>query len=103
MINDIPAVSVVRGSDHNMKVIWRDSSVPPEYLDFTNMTLSFFDLSPALVGRVSGTIQVPLEGTLFVHIEGSPPLPLGLHSFRILLSGAGSVTLASKRIYIRVE
>lgn len=96
----VPTVDIVRGSDHNIKMVWKDSL--GDFLDFTGFTLSFFDQSPGLTGRVTGTINLPLEGTLAIKIEGSPPLSLGLHSFRVLLT-AGADTIASKRIYVRVE
>jgi len=97
---EITPVTIIRGSDHNIRMVWKDSE--GDFLDFTGFTLSFFDVSPALAGRVTGTISVPLEGTLAIKIEGMPPLAVGLHSFRILLT-AGSDTIASRRIYVRVE
>ncbi len=95
----VPTVDIVRGSDHTIKMVWKDSL--GDFLDFTGFTLTFFDYSPKLVGRVTGTISLPLEGTLTIKVEGSPPLPLGFHSFRVLLT-AGADTLSSKRIYFRV-
>jgi hypothetical protein len=95
-----PTLEVIRGSDHTIRVVWRDSLGAP--LDFTGMTLSLFDISSELTGRLTGTLTLPAEGTFEIKIEGDPPLRLGLHSFRIKLASGGD-TLTSRRIYIKVE
>lgn len=50
---------VVRGSDFSFQVTWVDAANVP--LDFTGYTLSFFDESTTLTGRLSGSIQMLLK------------------------------------------
>jgi hypothetical protein len=99
MATGLISQEVVRGSDYSFTMIWNDPDGDP--LDFTGYSLSFFDESNNIEDRLSGEITDPAAGTIVVSIEGSPPLPLGLHSFRVLLT-EGSSTKSSKRLYIKV-
>ena len=99
MAEELP---IIRGSDHSLLVTWRDTN--GDLVDMTNRELSFFDVSPKLEGRVTGEIKAPATGgQLSVRIEGNPPLPVGLYSFRMMLTTPSGDSVSTKRIYVRVE
>ena len=92
-------VEAIRGADKDFVIRLKDANEEP--IDITGRTLLFFDISPSLSGRVSGSVTDGLNGEISVHVEGTVPLPLGLHSFRLQLS-AGSASIAIKPIQLKV-
>jgi hypothetical protein len=99
MAEAIIAQEVVRGSDFAFRLTWKDSEDVP--LDFTGYTISFLDVAPSLEGRLSGSFVNAALGQLSISVEGNPPLTVGLHSFRVLLT-YGTLTRSTKRLYLRV-
>lgn len=92
-------VEMIRGSDKDFIIRLKDSLEAP--IDITGRVLTFFDISPTLSGRVSGSITDAVNGEISVHIEGTIPLSIGLHSFRVQLT-AGTASIAVKPIQLRV-
>ena len=93
-------VELVRGSDKDLVLAVKDSNNDP--IDLSGRVLNLFDISRSLTGKVSGSISDPTNGLVSIHIEGTAPLPLGLHSFRMQLTDGGGSSLAIKPISLRV-
>jgi len=93
-------VELVRGSDKDLVLAVKDSNNDP--IDLTGRVLTFFDISRALTGKVSGSVSDATNGLISIHIEGTTPIPLGLHSFRVQLTDGGGSSIAIKPISLRV-
>jgi len=92
-------IELVRGADKDLVLLLKDSVGDP--IDISGRTLLIFDVSRALLGKVSGAITDGPAGELSIHVEGTTPIPLGLHSFRVQLT-AGTASIAIKPIQLRV-
>ena len=92
-------VEMIRGSDKDFIIRLKDANEDP--IDITGRVLTVFDVSRTLTGRVTAEITDAAAGEMSVHVEGTLPLPLGLHSFRIQLT-AGTASIAVKPIQLRV-
>ena len=97
---DPVVAEVTRGSDFNLSIIFRQSDgITP--IDLTGSTPELLDVDTGLTGRLTASIPVPSNGTLYVAGEGSPPLSVGQYKFRARVVGA--VDRASPLLVILVK
>lgn len=75
-----------RGSDVSLTITISDADGP---VDLTSQSVSVFDVVPSLEGRVTAAITDAAAGRITVDIEGTDPIDIGRHVFRLRLSGAG--------------
>lgn len=94
-----PILTATRGSDMRFSFVWLNKPVPPatigEPADLTGRQAVVLDQDAGLAGRVTASITNPAGGVFEVFIEGTNPIPIGLHQFRLqfLVAGGDSVGL----------
>lgn len=90
---------VFRGSDKTWAVRFKNTDDSP--VNLTGYTPELFDVNTAVEARLTASIPIPADGTLYVVLEGSPPLPVGRYPFRA--RAVGPVDRASPSIVIVVK
>lgn len=84
-------VGINRGSDVDLNLEWQNGDASP--MDITGQTVSFLDVSPELVGRLTTNVPAPTTGLMTLAIAGAAdPLSLGTHTFRLQLMPAAIST-----------
>lgn len=74
------SLETTSGSDVTVVVTLTDNSGA---INLSGRTLSIFNVSRKLENRVTAQITNAASGIITVKIEGSDPLPVGQHSFRL--------------------
>lgn len=94
-----------RGSDFAFRIGFRnvDEAGVRTPKDIIGYAPTFLDLDTTLVDRLTPTIPDPTTGDVIVTGEGSPPLTVGQHKFRLLLTGPSDHQLASPLLVILVS
>jgi hypothetical protein len=99
-------IEATRGSDIRLTFTYRNPPVPPATVgtpaDMTGRTFTVFDVAPLLTGRVAVTSPEPATGVIEVFIEGTDPLPIGPHSFRVQISAPGGDSVGLPSITLQV-
>jgi len=93
------SVQLIRGADETIDVRFRGAG------NLEDHTLSLFDVSPSLAGRLSIVFvsfdAEEQESLLRVSVEGTDPIRVGAGRFRIQATLGGS-SVASRSIEVRV-
>jgi hypothetical protein len=73
------AIKTLRGADVRVSATFD--------IDLTGRTATVFEVSPVLSGLVTSEISDAENGVVSIFIEGSNPIPIGRHGFRVLTDG----------------
>lgn len=76
---------VTRGSDIALSLTLSSGETP---FDLSGYSAQVFDVAEVLNGRVTAQIQDGPGGVLSVDIEGTDPIEIGRHMFRVQLVSA---------------
>lgn len=74
---------ITKGTDIRLNLTARDEGGA---INLTGRTATVFDSSRHLSGRVSAEITDAENGKFTVFIEGTDPIPVGKHQFRVQLN-----------------
>lgn len=78
--------TIKRGSDKVFPFTYVDAAGSPTAI--TDATIGFLDVSTNLVGRLTATKTNAAGGEFQVFVEGTDPIPLGNHRFRVQITWA---------------
>jgi hypothetical protein len=99
-------ITATRGSDVRLTFTYRNAPVPPATVgtpvDLTGRVFTVFDASASLAGRVAVTSAEPETGVIDVFIEGTDPLPIGPHAFRVQIEAPGGDSVGLPSITLQV-
>lgn len=93
---------VTRGSDVRLIVTISDGGSP---LNLAGRSVVPFEVSEPLINRVSAEITDAVAGQVTILIEGTDPIPLGRHSFRLQVNApitGGADSLGLPRFILEV-
>lgn len=105
MIDRIQLPPFPRGSDIRIPVTLRHPPVggdPPEPVNLTGRDLVVFDVSPGLQGRVTVAMVDAAAGHIEFFIQGTDPIAIGQHDYRLQIVGNGMDSKAHPRYIVPV-
>ena len=84
-------IDAFRGSDILRTLVLKGENDVP--INLTGRTVSVFDASEGIEGRVSAELDSPIDGRVQLVIEGTIPIKRGRHRFRLQITDPSGETI----------